>query len=160
MRRRQTPAQGSGTPPRSPPRDRDQDGSDSGSSSSSSSSDDDLRRDALRNSVAAAAVGAPLRKRGAARAHKGLPRLSSFSDLPDYLRDNEFIVDFYRPTSSPWDSLRTLWRLHNETGNVWTHLIGERAAVGAPPPLHRPQQGARHVSRGRPRNQGRQRTGM
>jgi hypothetical protein len=128
------PARGSPAARRTPASSRSEADSGSGSGSfSGSGSDtdsDDLRRDALRNSAAAAAVGAPQRKRGAAPARK-LPRLASFSDLPEYLRDNEFIVDFYRPTSTPWDSLRTLWRLHNETGNVWTHLLGASARAAA-----------------------------
>lgn len=59
-----------------------------------------------------------------------MPRLESFSDLPEYLRDNEFIVGSYRPEQSMLSSLRTVWGLHNETGNVWTHLLGFLIFVG------------------------------
>lgn len=88
----------------------------------------------MRAAALAAGKGMPTRKRGAAaaaaalaRKERGLPRLESFSNLPDYLQDNEFIVNHYRPELTPMRSLRTLWALHNETGNVWTHLIGRRA---------------------------------
>jgi hypothetical protein len=50
--------------------------------------------------------------------------LESFENLPEYLRDNEFIHGFYRKEQSLVSSLRTLFKLHNETGNVWTHFIG------------------------------------
>jgi hypothetical protein len=83
---------------------------------------DDENDHSIRDTAAAAGVGMPVRRRGAA-AHK-MPRLESFSNLPDYLRDNEFIFGSYRPQQSPWSSLRTVWGLHNETGNVWTHLLG------------------------------------
>lgn len=90
----------------------------------------------VRDTAMAAGVGMPQRRRGAAAAHK-MPRLASFSDLPDYLKDNEFIVGSYRPGGqSLWSSLRSVWGLHNETGNVWTHLLGELAAAveGQPRP--------------------------
>ncbi|XP_021366612.1 membrane progestin receptor alpha-B-like [Mizuhopecten yessoensis] len=35
------------------------------------------------------------------------------------------IVKYYRPTNQPWRYyLISLFQIHNETGNVWTHLIG------------------------------------
>ncbi|OWF44004.1 membrane progestin receptor alpha-B-like [Mizuhopecten yessoensis] len=35
------------------------------------------------------------------------------------------IVKYYRPTNQPWRYyLISLFKIHNETGNVWTHLIG------------------------------------
>jgi adiponectin receptor len=86
----------------------------------------------IRDAATAAAAGMPARKRGAAAAARAkMPRLESFSDMPDYLRDNEFIFGSYRPQQSLWSSLRTLWGLHNETGNVWTHLLGGRRCHGS-----------------------------
>lgn len=36
-----------------------------------------------------------------------------------------YIVGFYRTEQKTvWDSVRTLFVLHNETGNVWTHFLG------------------------------------
>ena len=48
----------------------------------------------------------------------------TFKELPDWLKDNDFIHKWYRP---PLPSipvcLRSLFRIHNETGNIWTHLV-------------------------------------
>ena len=49
----------------------------------------------------------------------------SFGALPDWLKDNEFIHGSYRPpTLSVRKCFNSVFRLHNETWNIWTHLIG------------------------------------
>lgn len=63
----------------------------------------------------------PRRRKGKA---KVLAATSPFSDLPKFLQDNEFITKGYRIDYSLKDTLTSLFRLHNETGNIWTHLIG------------------------------------
>jgi len=50
--------------------------------------------------------------------------LLNFEVLPEYLRDNEFIQTGYRATRPVKETLRSLFNLHNETGNVWSHLLG------------------------------------
>lgn len=69
---------------------------------------------------ALSARSAPRRRRGKAK----LPDTSPFSDLPQYLQDNEFITKGYRIDYSIRDTVTSLFRVHNETGNIWTHLIG------------------------------------
>ena len=36
----------------------------------------------------------------------------------------QFITTGYRVEYGFWETLRSLFGLHNETGNVWTHLLG------------------------------------
>eukprot|EP00884_Botryococcus_braunii_P007416 jgi/Botrbrau1/16676/Bobra.0068s0092.1 len=68
------------------------------------------------------AARAPLRKRGKGRAAES--KLHAFHTLPDYLADNEFIREYYRADYSVRESVQSLFRLHNETGNIWSHLLG------------------------------------
>jgi adiponectin receptor len=44
--------------------------------------------------------------------------------VPEYLQDNEFVLRHYRSDWPIWDSLLSIFSLHNETVNIWTHLIG------------------------------------
>jgi adiponectin receptor len=52
-------------------------------------------------------------------------KLISYEMLPHWMKDNHYIQDGYRP---PLGSMSACWwsvlRLHTETGNIWTHLIG------------------------------------
>ncbi|ORX88625.1 putative hemolysin-III channel protein Izh2 [Basidiobolus meristosporus CBS 931.73] len=51
--------------------------------------------------------------------------LLKFSELPKWMRDNNYILSGYRaPTSSYWKSAQSLFYIHNETGNVYSHLLG------------------------------------
>ncbi|KAJ0973672.1 hypothetical protein J5N97_015637 [Dioscorea zingiberensis] len=50
--------------------------------------------------------------------------LVDFDYLPNYLKDNEFILSYYR-SEWPWkQTFLSLFSIHNETLNIWTHLIG------------------------------------
>ncbi|XP_059624023.1 heptahelical transmembrane protein 4-like [Cornus florida] len=51
-------------------------------------------------------------------------QLVEYHSLPGYLRDNEFIVGHYRSEWPLKQILLSIFTIHNETLNVWTHLIG------------------------------------
>jgi len=54
----------------------------------------------------------------------GHQRLLVYEELPDWYRDNHFMRSGYRPVSHSWFLCMTsLGHLHNETLNVYTHLI-------------------------------------
>lgn len=45
--------------------------------------------------------------------------------LPEWMQDNEFLVNGHRPVlPSVSLCLRSIFRIHTETGNIWTHLLG------------------------------------
>ncbi|CAM8985713.1 unnamed protein product [Rhodiola kirilowii] len=50
--------------------------------------------------------------------------LIGYHSLPAYLQDNEYILRHYRSEWPLKHILKSLFSVHNETGNVWTHLIG------------------------------------
>ncbi|KAF8718036.1 hypothetical protein HU200_025506 [Digitaria exilis] len=62
-------------------------------------------------------------KRCCGHKHKKL-ELVSYDELPEFLRHNEFIVDYYRSEWPVKEALLSAFSIHNETINVWTHLIG------------------------------------
>ncbi|XP_031272928.1 heptahelical transmembrane protein 4-like isoform X1 [Pistacia vera] len=51
-------------------------------------------------------------------------QLVEYHSLPGYLRDNEYIVGHYRSEWPLKQILLSIFTIHNETLNVWTHLIG------------------------------------
>ncbi|KZZ98843.1 Hly-III-related protein [Moelleriella libera RCEF 2490] len=55
-----------------------------------------------------------------------------WDDLPSWRRDNIFIQSGYRPVRSSYaHALQSLFYLHNESVNIWTHLLGALAAACA-----------------------------
>merc|ERR1712083_1073786 len=58
-------------------------------------------------------------------------RLLDFCHLSDWRRDNEFIQTKYRPElRSHRKCFRTILGIHNETGNIWSHMLGCMVFVG------------------------------
>ncbi|KAK2147973.1 hypothetical protein LSH36_524g01073 [Paralvinella palmiformis] len=50
--------------------------------------------------------------------------------LPDWLKDNEFLIAGHRPQlHSFMECFKSVFRIHTETGNIWTHLLGFLAFV-------------------------------
>ena len=58
--------------------------------------------------------------------------LLSWNDLPSWQRDNHYIISGYRPPSNSYlQSVgSSLFQLHNETVNVYTHFVGAVIALG------------------------------
>ncbi|KAF2226321.1 hemolysin-III related-domain-containing protein [Elsinoe ampelina] len=53
------------------------------------------------------------------------PRLLDYAHLPPWRHDNAYILSSYRPqTFSHSASLPSLFYLHNESCNIWSHLVG------------------------------------
>ncbi|KAK9055116.1 hypothetical protein SSX86_026197 [Deinandra increscens subsp. villosa] len=50
--------------------------------------------------------------------------LLRYEELPDYMKDNEYILNYYRAEWSLKHAFISLFLCHNETLNVWTHFIG------------------------------------
>lgn len=47
-----------------------------------------------------------------------------YDELPAWAQDNEHILSGWRPeTNSYWESIKSMVYLHNETGNIYTHLF-------------------------------------
>jgi len=52
-------------------------------------------------------------------------RVVSFEKLPPWLKDNDFLHTWHRPPLlTAVNCLKSIFRLHSETLNIWTHLIG------------------------------------
>ncbi|KAH3903311.1 PAQR-type receptor SCDLUD_000936 [Saccharomycodes ludwigii] len=51
-------------------------------------------------------------------------KLCSWNDLPDWQKDNEYIISGYvLETNSLTQSIKSLFYLHNESVNIYTHLL-------------------------------------
>lgn len=55
---------------------------------------------------------------------QGNLELVDYDSLPEFLKHNEFILNHYRSEWPLRETLLSVFSIHNETLNVWTHLIG------------------------------------
>ncbi|TRY64744.1 hypothetical protein DNTS_017795 [Danionella cerebrum] len=51
------------------------------------------------------------------------PKLVDFKNSPPHLQFNKYVLTGYRPISTCRDCLRSLFYLHNESGNIYTHGV-------------------------------------
>ncbi|RZS09546.1 hypothetical protein BHM03_00040659 [Ensete ventricosum] len=51
---------------------------------------------------------------------EGQCKLVDYNSLPNFLKHNEFILDYYRSEWPMKDAIRSIFSIHNETINVWT----------------------------------------
>uniref|UniRef100_A0A1I8G9P3 Adiponectin receptor protein n=1 Tax=Macrostomum lignano TaxID=282301 RepID=A0A1I8G9P3_9PLAT len=52
-------------------------------------------------------------------------RLTPHCRLPDWLKDNDFLVQGHRPQLNTFAAcFKSIFRIHTETGNIWTHMLG------------------------------------
>ncbi|GMS96093.1 hypothetical protein PENTCL1PPCAC_18268 [Pristionchus entomophagus] len=58
-------------------------------------------------------------------------KAQNFEGLPDWLQDNEFLRTGHRPPLPSFSScFKSIFALHTETGNIWTHMYGCVLFVG------------------------------
>jgi adiponectin receptor len=52
-------------------------------------------------------------------------KVCHFKNLPSWLQDNDFLHKGHRPPLPSFGAcFKSIFRLHTETGNIWTHLLG------------------------------------
>jgi len=49
--------------------------------------------------------------------------LVHFDDLPDWIKDNEFVQTCNRSCLPIKQAFKSVFQVHTETGNIWTHLL-------------------------------------
>lgn len=54
----------------------------------------------------------------------GSKRLLLLEELPKDRQENQYVLSGYRFYRSTKDCLKSLFKLHNETMNIWSHLLG------------------------------------
>jgi len=57
-------------------------------------------------------------------------KVTHFQSLPQWLQDNDFLHFGHRPPLPTSECFKSIVRIHTETGNIWTHLLGVVAFFG------------------------------
>ncbi|KAM7360256.1 adiponectin receptor isoform 1-T2 [Cochliomyia hominivorax] len=58
-------------------------------------------------------------------------KVCHYKNLPKWLQDNDFLHRGHRPPLPSFGAcFKSIFRLHTETGNIWTHLLGCVAFIG------------------------------
>ena len=60
------------------------------------------------------------RRGGEAGGERKKYKLVSYHELPDYMKENEFILNYYRSEWPILNAVLSLFSWHNETINIWT----------------------------------------
>lgn len=68
---------------------------------------------------------------GKEKVTKSSSLLISFSEVPYWLQDNPSILGGYRRLQYTYRGcVKSMFYIHNETGNIYTHLLGALAFIG------------------------------
>merc|ERR1711920_125261 len=60
----------------------------------------------------------------AGKSESNIDNLLFYHQIPDWYQDNEFILTGYRPVSKSYNtSVKSIFSCHNETFNIWSHLL-------------------------------------
>lgn len=52
-------------------------------------------------------------------------KVCHFQNLPKWLQDNDYLHKGHRPPLPSFGAcFKSVFRIHTETGNIWTHLLG------------------------------------
>lgn len=63
---------------------------------------------------------------------EGRWRVIPYDVLPDWLKDNDYLLHGHRPPMPSFRAcFKSIFRIHTETGNIWTHLLGDWGGLGA-----------------------------
>uniref|UniRef100_A0A8C5K495 Adiponectin receptor protein 1 n=1 Tax=Jaculus jaculus TaxID=51337 RepID=A0A8C5K495_JACJA len=63
---------------------------------------------------------------------EGRWRVIPYDVLPDWLKDNDYLLHGHRPPMPSFRAcFKSIFRIHTETGNIWTHLLFGMFFLGA-----------------------------
>jgi len=62
------------------------------------------------------------RKQGGGGGGRKKYALVSYHELPEYMKENEFILNYYRSEWPILNAVLSLFSWHNETINIWTYV--------------------------------------